>query len=140
VEIVGKQPTGKGPAEMFTGDVWMDVIAKGEEPSRIRVNAVRFSPGARTAWHCHTVGQTLYVTEGRGRVQSRGGDVTELRPGTVTWTPPGEWHWHGAAPGDFMTHLAMWEAPAPGSGLAESEWGDHVTDEEYQRPPAGSQP
>ena len=116
---------------MFTGDVWMDVIAKGEEPSRIRVNAVRFSPGARTAWHRHTVGQTLYVTEGSGRVQSHGGAVTEIEPGTVIWTPPGEWHWHGAAPDHFMTHLAMWEAPAPDAGLAESEWGDHVTDDEY---------
>jgi quercetin dioxygenase-like cupin family protein len=131
VELLPKQPTTKGPAGMFTGDVWFDVIAKGEEPSRMRVNTVRFSPGARTAWHAHAVGQTLHVTEGLGRVQARGGEVIEIRPGDVIHTPPGEWHWHGAGPDDFMTHTAMWEAPAPGTG-PESEWGDLVTDEEYQ--------
>jgi quercetin dioxygenase-like cupin family protein len=130
LEMLPKQPTVKGPAEMFTGDVWFDVIAKGEEPSRMRVNAVRFSPGARTAWHAHAIGQTLCVTEGIGLIQSRGGEVIDIRPGDVIYTPPGEWHWHGAAPDQFMSHLAMWEAPAPDSG-PESEWGDLVTDEEY---------
>ena len=132
--MLPKQPSTKGPAEMFTGDVWLDVIAKGEAPSRMRVNTVRFSPGARTAWHAHAVGQTLYVTDGVGLVQSRGTAVTEIRPGDVIHTPPGEWHWHGAAPDQFMTHLAMWEAPASG---AESEWGDLVSDEEYHQRPAG---
>jgi quercetin dioxygenase-like cupin family protein len=136
LQTLPKQPTTKGPAEMFTGDVWFDVIARGEEPSRMRANTVRFSPCARTAWHSHAVGQTLYVTEGIGRVQSRGGEVIEIRPGDVIYTPPGEWHWHGAAPEHFMTHIAMWEAPAPDSGLPESEWGDLVTDEEYLRTPA----
>jgi quercetin dioxygenase-like cupin family protein len=103
----------------------------------MRANSVHFTPGARTAWHCHAVGQTLYVTEGVGRVQSRGGELVEIRPGDVVHTPPGEWHWHGAAPGHFMTHLAMWEAPAPETDRPESEWGDHVTDEEYQTAPAG---
>ncbi|MGW4946457.1 (R)-mandelonitrile lyase [Actinoplanes sp. NPDC004185] len=128
MEILSKQPTTKGPAQMFTGDVWFDVVAKGEPPSRLRVNTVRFSPGARTAWHSHAVGQTLYVTEGRGLVQARGGKIIEISPGESIWTPPGEWHWHGAAPGHFMTHLAMWEGPGQGP---ESEWGDLVTDEEY---------
>jgi quercetin dioxygenase-like cupin family protein len=128
VELVPKQDTTKGPADRFTGDVWFDVIASGVEPSRIRVNVVRFSPGARTAWHAHAVGQTLYVVDGVGLVQSRGESVTHMRPGDVVHTPPGEWHWHGAAPDHFMTHLAMWEAPAEG---AESEWGDLVTDAEY---------
>jgi quercetin dioxygenase-like cupin family protein len=127
--MLPRQPTTKGPAERFTGDVWFDVVVKGEEPSRLRVNTVRFSPGARTAWHAHAVGQTLYVTDGSGLVQSRGGVVVELGPGDVIWTPPGEWHWHGAAPDRFMTHLAMWEAPGSGP---ESEWGDLVTDEEYR--------
>ena len=131
MEIQPKQPSTKGPAEMFTGDVWFDVIAKGEEPSRMRVNTVRFSPGARTAWHSHAVGQTLHVTDGIGLIQSRGGDVIEIHPGETIYTPPGEWHWHGAAPEHFMTHIAMWEAPAPGSG-PESEWGGLVTDEEYR--------
>ena len=128
MEMLPREPTVKGPAERFTGDVWFDVIAKGEEPSRMRVNTVRFSPGARTAWHAHAVGQTLCVTEGVGLVQSRGGAVTEIRSGDVIHTPPGEWHWHGAAPDQFMIHLAMWEAPGSGP---ESEWGDLVTDQEY---------
>ena len=128
VDIQPKQPTAKGPADLFTGDVWFDVIAKGEEQSRIRVNAVRFSPGARTAWHSHAVGQTLHVTEGRGRVQARDGEIVEIRPGDTIHAPSGEWHWHGAAPDHFMTHLAMWEAPPEGP---ESDWGAHVTDAEY---------
>ena len=132
-----KLPTGtstKGPAEMFTGDVYFDVIAKGEEPSRMRVNTVRFAPCARTAWHTHACGQTLHVTDGIGLVQSRGGEVVVMRPGDTVYTPPGEWHWHGAAPTHFMTHLAMWEAPDPDSGQAETEWGEHVTEDEYQWP------
>jgi quercetin dioxygenase-like cupin family protein len=129
LEVQPKQPSVKGQAEMFTGDVWYNVIAKGEEPSRMRVNTVRFSPSARTAWHSHAVGQTLYATEGVGLVQSRGGGIIEIHPGDVIYTPPGEWHWHGAAPDHFMTHIAMWEAPAEGS---ESEWGALVTDAEYR--------
>jgi quercetin dioxygenase-like cupin family protein len=130
VEIQPKRPTSKGPDEKFTGDVWVDVVAQGQEPSRLRVNAVRFTPGARTAWHSHAVGQTLHVTEGVGLVQSRGGDVVRIQQGDTVHTPPGEWHWHGATPDHFMTHLAMWEAADDGR---ESEWGEHVTDEEYHR-------
>jgi quercetin dioxygenase-like cupin family protein len=115
---------------MFTGDVWFDAIIKGEEPSRVRVNTVRFAPGARTAWHSHAVGQTLHVTDGVGLIQSRGQEVTVIRPGDTIYTPPGEWHWHGAAPDDFMVHTAIWEAPAPDTE-PESTWGEHVTDEEY---------
>lgn len=123
MEIVPKQPSAKGPAEWFTGDVWIDGIARGQEPSRINVGVVRFSPGSRTAWHSHRLGQTLYVTEGRGLVQSRGQSLTEIRPGDVIYTPDGEEHWHGAAPGHFMTHLSMTEGPP--------QWGAHVTDAEY---------
>jgi quercetin dioxygenase-like cupin family protein len=129
VEIQPKQASAKGPGEMFTGDVWIDTIARGQEPSRIRVGMVRFAPSARTAWHSHAVGQTLYVAEGLGRVQSRGTDMVEMRPGDVIYTPAGEWHWHGAAPDHFMTHIAMWEAPAQGP---ESDWGALVTDGEYR--------
>jgi quercetin dioxygenase-like cupin family protein len=135
MEVLPQQPSAQGPAEMFTGVVHFDVIAKGEEPSRMRVNSVHFSPDARTAWPCHAVGQTLHVTEGVGRIQSRGGDVIEIRPGDTIYTPPGEWHWHGAAPEHFMTHLAMWEAPAPDADVPESEWGELVTDEEYGKSP-----
>ena len=131
MEILTKAPSTKGPAEMFTGDVWFDVVIRGEEPSRVRVNTVRFAPCARTAWHKHAVGQTLHVTDGIGLIQARGGDVTVIRPGDVIYTPPDEWHWHGAAPDHFMVHTAIWEGPEP-DGEPESDWGDHVTDEEYQ--------
>ncbi len=130
MEILPKQPTAKGPAEWFTGEVWMDGIARGEEPSRVRVSAVHFPPSARTAWHSHAAGQTLYVTEGRGLVQSRGGKIVEIRPGDIIYTPPDEWHWHGAAPGHFMTHLSITEG-VPGDERPEADWGDHVTDDEY---------
>jgi quercetin dioxygenase-like cupin family protein len=131
LEIQPRRPTTKAPAQTFIGDAWFDVIAQGEPPSRLRVNVVRFAPGARNAWHRHANGQTLHVTEGRGLVQSRGGQVREIRPGDTVSTPPGEWHWHGAAPDHFMTHLAMWEALAEGQPGPETEWGDHVSDEEY---------
>lgn len=131
--LVPKTPTAKGPAEWFAGDVHFDVIAKGEAPSRLRVNMVRFAPGAHTAWHRHANGQTLYVTEGIGYVQSRGGELIELHPGDTSHTPPGEWHWHGAAPEHFMSHLAMWEAEYD-PDILETEWGAHLTDDEY---PAG---
>lgn len=133
MEILPERPSAKGPAEWFTGDVYFDVITRGEEPSRLRVNVVRFTPCARTGWHRHAVGQTLHVTEGVGRIQARGGDILEIRPGDTIYTPPGEWHWHGAAPDHFMTHIAMWEAPAPDSGVPETEWGELVTDAEYNK-------
>ena len=131
MEIAPKPPTAKGPAEWFTGEVWIDAIARGEEPSRVRVSAVRFTPSARTAWHSHAVGQTLYVTEGREFVQSRGGDIAEIRPGDIIRTPADEWHWHGAAPDHFMTHLSVTEGVGDG-GRAEADWGAHVSDDEYR--------
>jgi quercetin dioxygenase-like cupin family protein len=133
MEISPKLPTEKGGSDRFTGDVWLDVIVRGEEPSRVRVSMVRFAPGARNAWHAHAVGQTVHVMEGVGRMQSRGSSPMEISAGDTVYTPPGEWHWHGASPDRFMTHLAIWEAPAEG---AESEWGALVTDEEYD--PAGA--
>jgi len=128
MELVRKPPTEKAGADRFVGDAWLDVIVRGDEPSRVRVSMVRFAPGARNAWHAHAVGQTVHVTEGVGRMQARGGDLLAIRAGDTVYTPPGEWHWHGAAPDHFMTHLAIWEAPAEGE---ESEWGDQVSDEEY---------
>ena len=123
MEIRPKQPTIKGPADWFTGDVWIDGIVQPQDASTLNVSAVRFTPGARTAWHSHEGGQTLYVTEGRGLVQSRGASITEIRGGDIVWTPDGEEHWHGAAPDQFMSHLSLTEG-AP-------TWGDHVTDAEY---------
>ena len=129
MEVLPHQPSVKGPADWFTGDVWMDTIARGEEPSRIRVIAVHFPPGARTAWHAHGLGQTLYVTEGAGLVQSRGGNIVGIRSGDIIYTPPDEWHWHGAAPDHFMTHISMTEGVGE-DAPPEVEWGPHVTDEE----------
>jgi quercetin dioxygenase-like cupin family protein len=128
VEIRTKQPTAKGPATLFTGDVWFDVVVREQDYPHMRVNTVRFAPGARTAWHCHPRGQTLYVTEGRGLVQSRRGAIVEICPGDVIYAPPGEEHWHGAAPGHFMTHVALWEVDDQGESAT---WGAHVTDDEY---------
>jgi quercetin dioxygenase-like cupin family protein len=130
VEMIPKPPTMRGPAEWFQGDVYVDVIVRGESPSRMRVSLVRFAPGARTAWHRHVNGQTLHVTEGVGYVQARGGELVELHPGDTSYTPPGEWHWHGAAPEHLMAHLAMWEG-ADDDAVAETEWGAHVTAAEY---------
>jgi len=128
MELVRKPPTEKAGADRFVGDAWLDVIVRGDEPSRVRVTMVHFAPGARNAWHAHAVGQTVHVTEGVGRMQARGSDPLAIRAGDTVYTAPGEWHWHGAAPDHFMTHLAIWEAPAEGE---ESEWGDQVSDEEY---------
>ena len=122
--------TAKGPADWFTGDVWFDVVAAPPAPSRLRVNAVHFAPGAHTFWHRHANGQTLHVTEGVARVGTRDGQVVEVRPGQTIWTPPGEWHWHGATPGTFMTHLAMWEA-GDGTDGPDTDWAEEVTTEQY---------
>lgn len=124
MEIRPKQPTGKGPAEWFTGDVWIDVVVQAGDDSHPNVSAVHFTPGARTAWHSHAGGQTLYVTEGRGLAQSRGERPVEIRPGDIVWTADGEEHWHGAARDHFMTHLSLTQGGAPA-------WGEHVTDAEY---------
>ena len=129
MQILRTRPSRKGSGEVFIGDVWIDQLTQAEPPSRIRVNVVRFAPGSRNAWHAHAVGQTLHVTDGVGLTQVRGGEVIEMRAGDTVHAGPGEWHWHGAAPDRFMTHLAMWEAPAEGP---ETEWGEHVTDEEYR--------
>jgi quercetin dioxygenase-like cupin family protein len=130
MDIGRKKPTVKGAAETFTGDVWIDSVAQGEEPSRVRVNVVRFTPGARTAWHSHALGQTLYVTEGMGRVQSRGGEVTAIRPDDIVFSPSDEWHWHGATPDNFMTHFSITEGVGD-SPKPEADWGSHVTEVEY---------
>ncbi len=114
----------QGPAEWLTGDVWLDTIAQGQQPSRLAVTAVHFTPRARTAWHSHSLGQTLYVTEGEGLAQSRGGPIVTVGPADVVHNPADEWHWHGVTPDHFMTHLSITEGGA--------EWGDHVTDAEYR--------
>ncbi|HSV66531.1 MAG TPA: cupin domain-containing protein [Mycobacteriales bacterium] len=121
-----------GPAEWFTGTAWIDRIAVASAPSRLVANSVHFTPSARTAWHQHAYGQILHITEGVGRVQHRSGPVVEVRAGDTVVTLPGEWHWHGAAPHHFMTHLGMQEADDNGNA---AEWGAHVTDAEYLAAP-----
>jgi quercetin dioxygenase-like cupin family protein len=118
--------TTKGPAEWFTGDVWIDGLASGQS-AEMRISSVHFSPGARTAWHRHAGGQTLWVLEGEGRIQARGEPVMAIHPGDVITARRDEQHWHGATSDRFMTHLSIAEG--------DPAWGDHVTDDEYAAPP-----
>jgi quercetin dioxygenase-like cupin family protein len=120
--------TRPGPSEWFTGTVYIDAVAVPSEGSRLSVSSVHFTPGARTAWHTHPNGQTIYVTEGIGLAQRRGGPIEVIRPGDRVFFEPGEEHWHGAARNRLMTHLAMLEVDAEGSSAT---WGEHVTDQEY---------
>jgi quercetin dioxygenase-like cupin family protein len=120
--------TAFGPSDWFTGAVFIDTVATASEPSRLNAASVHFTPGARTAWHTHPLGQTIYVTEGVGRCQRRGGQVEAIHPGDRVFFEPGEEHWHGAAPDRFIAHLAMQEADDSGSPVT---WGEHVTNEEY---------
>jgi quercetin dioxygenase-like cupin family protein len=121
-------PTGKGPAEWFTGEVYIDTVAESSEPYRIAAANVHFTPGARTAWHTHPLGQTVFVTEGVGRCQREGGPVEEIRSGDRVFFEPGESHWHGAAPDRFMVHVAMHQVDDQGNAVT---WGEHVSDEDY---------
>ena len=125
--LAGSRPSRRAPKENFTGTVWQDPIFAAPAPARLVVNRVSFEPGARTAWHTHPLGQTLYVISGIGRVQAEGGPIREIRPGDVVWIPPGEKHWHGASPTNGMTHIAMQEAL---DGVYSS-WMEHVTDAQY---------
>jgi quercetin dioxygenase-like cupin family protein len=117
-----------GPTDWFTGTVYFDIMATASEPSRLTASSVHFTPGARTAWHTHPNGQTIYVTEGVGRCQRRGGPTEIIRPGDRVYFEPGEHHWHGADPTRFMTHVAMQDVDDQGNQVT---WADHVTDEEY---------
>jgi quercetin dioxygenase-like cupin family protein len=124
--------TRSGPGDWFTGAVYIDAVATPSEGSRLSASSVRFTPGARTAWHAHPHGQTIYVTEGVGLVQRRGGPVETIYPGDRVFFEPGEEHWHGAAPDRFMSHLALIQVDDEGNSAT---WGEHVTDEEHGRQP-----
>lgn len=126
----GTQPSGKGPAEYFTGVVRIDPLFEARDPARARGASVTFEPGARSAWHTHPLGQTLIVTSGCGWVQSEGGPKMAIRPGDVVWCPPKEKHWHGATPTTAMTHLAIQEQ-LDGKVV---EWLEKVGDEQYRAP------
>ena len=131
MELKPVNPTVKTPAQNFTGDVYMTPIYTGTAPSRMTVALVRFTPGARTHWHSHAVGQTLHVTEGVGMVGTRDGTVLRVRAGDTVICPPAEEHWHGAAADKFMSHLAMLEAEADGAN--PTTWLEPVPDEHYQK-------
>jgi quercetin dioxygenase-like cupin family protein len=128
MQITRSSPSSApGPASSFTGTVFIDAIADPQPPARAAAALVHFAPAARTHWHTHPFGQTIYVTEGLGRCQRAGGPVEELRPGDRVFFEPGEKHWHGAAPDRLMTHIAIQEAGADGPVA----WGEPVSDAEY---------
>ena len=124
--------TAAGPEDWFTGAVYLDTVAAPSAASRLSASSVHFTPGARTAWHTHPNGQTIWVLEGVGLAQRRGGPIEVIRPGDRVFFEPGEDHWHGAAPNRFMTHIAMLEVDDEGN---PATWGDHVSDEEYAAAP-----
>jgi quercetin dioxygenase-like cupin family protein len=127
MELRPTPATTKGPSTTFTGDVWLDRIS-GDDESRLVAATVRFTPGARTHWHSHPLGQTLYCTDGVGFVGTRDGRVVVLRPGQTVWTPPGEEHWHGATGDNLMSHLALVVTTPEGDSAS---WLEAVTDEQY---------
>jgi quercetin dioxygenase-like cupin family protein len=127
IRRIGSQPSGKGPAEYFTGSVRIDPLFEAPEPARVRGASVTFEPSARTAWHTHPLGQTLIVTFDCGWAQRWGGPIEEIRPGDVVWIPPNEKHWHGATPTTAMTHIAIQEA-LNGKPV---DWMEKVSDEQY---------
>ena len=124
----GSRPSEKGSADYFTGAVRLDSRFQGTAPARVSGAIVTFEPGARTAWHTHPHGQTIFVTEGVGLCQRDGGPIEAIRPGDRVFFEPGENHWHGAAPNRFMAHVAMQQNDETGNPVY---WGRHVTDEEY---------
>ena len=127
IQLAGARPTIRAPQEYFTGTVWQDPIIVAAAPARLVVNRVSFEPGARTNWHSHPFGQTLYVVAGSGLVQKEGEAVRQIHPGDVVWIPPGEKHWHGGSPTNGMTHLAMQEALDGNTAT----WMEPVTDAQY---------
>ncbi|GLY03814.1 cupin [Actinoplanes sp. NBRC 101535] len=131
MELLPVRPTVKLPAQAFTGDAYLTRIRQPAGLSRMTVALVRFTPGARTNWHAHAVGQTLHVTEGVGLVGVRDGSVLRIHAGETVLCPPGEEHWHGAAAGTFMSHLAMLESA--GDGSDPTTWLEPVTDDDYRR-------
>lgn len=127
MKLIDPAPTAKAPTERFTGDVYLSPLHAGEAPSRLMAALVHFTPGARTNWHSHPLGQTLRCTEGTGLVGTRDGTVILMRPGDTVHTPPGEEHWHGAVPDSLMSHLAMVEH----SDGKSATWLEPVTDLDY---------
>jgi quercetin dioxygenase-like cupin family protein len=128
IKRVGTTPSGKGPADWFTGNVRIDPLAQAAAPARVVVASVTFEPGARTAWHTHPLGQTLIVTAGCGRAQRAGGPIEVVRAGDVVGFAPGEKLWLGAGASTAMTHIAIQEQ-LDGKAV---EWLEKVSDEQYR--------
>ncbi len=124
----GSQPSGKGQAEYFAGNVRIDPLHQANAPARVSAASVTFEPSARTAWHTHPLGQTLIVTAGSGLMQNWGGSIENIKPGDVIWTPPGEKHWHGATAITAMTHISIVEQLDGKS----ADWMEQVSDNQYQ--------
>jgi quercetin dioxygenase-like cupin family protein len=137
MEITKAVETSRGPSDWFTGAVYVDAVAVPAGRSRMSASSVHFTPGAHTAWHTHPNGQTIWVTEGVGLAQQRGGTIEVIRPGDRVFFEPGAEHWHGAAPNHFMTHLAIQQVDAEGNA---ANWGAHVSDEEYDAAPTLDEP
>ena len=131
MNIEPARETAKNPPEQFAGDVWLDMIVTPHGPEqRTTVAKVRFAPGARTAWHSHTRGQYLHVTDGIAGFGTRDGQIIEVHPGQTLYAPPGEEHWHASAGGTFMEHYAVTEGND--DGTVSTIWGEHITDDEYE--------
>jgi len=134
IQRIGSQSSSNGPSDWFTGTVRIDPLFGVHEPARASTASVTFEPGARTAWHTHSLGQTLIVTAGAGRVQREDGPIEEIHPGDVVWFEAGEKHWHGAAPTTSVTHIAIAES-LDGKVV---DWMEHVSDEQYRKRSWGS--
>ena len=132
IKACGSVPSKRMGTDAFSGTVWQDPIIEAPAPARVRCARVSFEPGARTAWHTHPLGQTLYVVSGTGRVQSFGGPVRVIRAGDVVWIPPGEKHWHGAGPATAMVHIAIQEA----QDGKHVDWQEQVSDAQYAVEPS----
>lgn len=131
IMAAGTRPSKLASADWFTGTVWQDPLVEAPEPARVRALRVAFEPGARTAWHTHPLGQSLYVVSGVGLVGTRNGSPQVIRPGDTIWIPPGEEHWHGAGPETSMVHIAIQEAFEGGVAT----WLEHVSDVDYLKQP-----
>jgi len=131
IKASGSTASRRAPADYFTGTVWQDPVVEEPAPGNVRASVVHFEPGARTAWHTHPAGQTLYILSGVGRVQSLDGPVREVRAGDVVWFSPGEKHWHGAGPTTTMSHMAIAEVV----GGKYVTWMEKVADEQYKTAP-----
>jgi quercetin dioxygenase-like cupin family protein len=132
IDRPGARPSRRGSPDWFTGTVWVDELLPAAEPARLHVLRVFFEPGARTAWHSHPLGQVLHILTGTGRVQRQGEAPAEVHPGDTVWFAPGERHWHGAAPGHTMVHLAIQQTTADGN---EVTWQEHVAPADYNGKP-----